>query len=450
MNGRAAVPILLKAVISADKVVAQAAGSALAVIESPEVDRAIVGMLRDDHPQTRLVATALAGKRHIAAATPILLEFAQGSDPVQRQAAILALGSTAELNDLPQLIEMVAKIRQSGDQAVLREALKAACSRLPQAAAAEVLAASIPGKPPEVKVALLEPLAAIGGATALDTVVAAARHGCCTPGRCNAVAWAWMTPDVVPALRDLAESLDNAKYRTRAIRGYIRVARQMDMTSAERLEMCRNALALAERVEEKKLVLDAVARMDSTEALQLAADQLTLVELLPEASHSVVAVADRVLAAAPLAVEEALQRVVLLSTSRETATRARTLLARAREKTEAGFISLFDGESLQGWEGNFDMFRVVDGAIVGGSLDKDVPRNEFLCTTQMYADFELRLQFKIIGDKANAGVQLRSRRIPGHHEMIGYQADLGDGWWGCLYRITTAEGTGRTGGVPPI
>ncbi|MBI3463096.1 MAG: DUF1080 domain-containing protein, partial [Planctomycetes bacterium] len=40
---------------------------------------------------------------------------------------------------------------------------------------------------------------------------------------------------------------------------------------------------------------------------------------------------------------------------------------------------------------------------------------------------------KLIGQGANAGVQIRSRRIPNHHEMIGYQADLGAGWWGCLY-----------------
>jgi hypothetical protein len=35
---------------------------------------------------------------------------------------------------------------------------------------------------------------------------------------------------------------------------------------------------------------------------------------------------------------------------------------------------------------------------------------------------------------ANAGVQIRSRRIPDHYEVEGYQADLGDPeWWGCLY-----------------
>lgn len=95
---------------------------------------------------------------------------------------------------------------------------------------------------------------------------------------------------------------------------------------------------------------------------------------------------------------------------------------------------LFDGQSLAGWEGDTQKtFRVQDGAIVAGTLDAKIPRNEFLCTTKEYGNFELRLKFKLVGKGANAGVQLRSRRIPNHHEVKGYQADLGDGWWGCLY-----------------
>jgi hypothetical protein len=100
---------------------------------------------------------------------------------------------------------------------------------------------------------------------------------------------------------------------------------------------------------------------------------------------------------------------------------------------EPGFEPLFDGHSLEGWEGNLKIFRVEDGAIVGGSLKEPIARNEFLCTTRELADFELRLQFKVLGEGANAGVQIRSRRIPNHHEVKGYQADLGDGWWGSLY-----------------
>jgi hypothetical protein len=100
---------------------------------------------------------------------------------------------------------------------------------------------------------------------------------------------------------------------------------------------------------------------------------------------------------------------------------------------EEGFVRLFDGQTFRGWEGNLDAFRIEDGAIVGGNLKERIPRNEFLCTEKEFGDFELRLQFKLLGEGANAGVQIRSRRIADHHEMIGYQADLGEGWWGCLY-----------------
>ncbi|MBL7133016.1 MAG: DUF1080 domain-containing protein [Phycisphaerae bacterium] len=102
-------------------------------------------------------------------------------------------------------------------------------------------------------------------------------------------------------------------------------------------------------------------------------------------------------------------------------------------KTAGKGKRIFDGKTFKGWEGNLKMFRIEDGAIVGGTLKKRIPRNEFLCTTKDYADFELRLKVKLLGKGANAGIQIRSRRIPNHHEVRGYQADMGQGWWGCLY-----------------
>jgi len=96
---------------------------------------------------------------------------------------------------------------------------------------------------------------------------------------------------------------------------------------------------------------------------------------------------------------------------------------------------LFDGKSFQSWEGDIEKsFRIQDGAVVGGSLSAKVPRNEFLCTRKSYQNFVLRLKFKLLGTGTNAGVQIRSKRIPNHHEVSGYQADMGDPeWWGCLY-----------------
>jgi hypothetical protein len=97
---------------------------------------------------------------------------------------------------------------------------------------------------------------------------------------------------------------------------------------------------------------------------------------------------------------------------------------------------LFDGKTLTGWEGDTaKTWRVEDGAIVGGSLTEKVPRNEFLCTTASFGDFELKVRFKLLGDRdqANGGVQIRTKRIPNHHEVIGYQADIGQQYWGALY-----------------
>lgn len=100
-------------------------------------------------------------------------------------------------------------------------------------------------------------------------------------------------------------------------------------------------------------------------------------------------------------------------------------------------VSLFDGKTFVGWEGDtVATWRIQDGVLIGGSLTKTVAHNEFLSTKRSYADFVLRLRFKLLGDDGfvNSGVQFRSQRIADpSYEMTGYQADLGDGYWASLY-----------------
>jgi hypothetical protein len=100
-------------------------------------------------------------------------------------------------------------------------------------------------------------------------------------------------------------------------------------------------------------------------------------------------------------------------------------------------IPISDGKSFAGWEGDTNhTWRIVEGAFVGGSLENQIPRNEFLATRRSYTNFVLRLKFKLVGTEGfvNAGVQIRSVRVDDPpNEMRGYQADIGDGWWGALY-----------------
>ena len=100
-------------------------------------------------------------------------------------------------------------------------------------------------------------------------------------------------------------------------------------------------------------------------------------------------------------------------------------------------ISLFDGKSLQGWEGDPEYFRVEENCIVAGRLDRPIRGNQFLVSDQEFHNFDLVFESKLIGKGKNAGVQFWSQRVPNSNEMIGYQCDIGsykDGFlWGWLY-----------------
>lgn len=99
--------------------------------------------------------------------------------------------------------------------------------------------------------------------------------------------------------------------------------------------------------------------------------------------------------------------------------------------------ALFNGTTLDGWEGNPEFFRVVDQCIVAGSLERPIPGNQFLATVEEFENFDIRFEAKLVGPGKNAGVQFWSQRVPGSKEMIGYQCDIGsfkDGLlWGWLY-----------------
>src|SRR5262245_39791272 len=113
----------------------------------------------------------------------------------------------------------------------------------------------------------------------------------------------------------------------------------------------------------------------------------------------------------------------------------------AQEPRPGAKAPLFDGETFKGWEGDTkDIWRIEEAAIVGGSLKKTLPVNYFLANEKSYADFLLRLKFKLLDHpkkgSVNSGVQIRSQRHPDPKstEMVGYQADLGDPtWWASLY-----------------
>ena len=124
------------------------------------------------------------------------------------------------------------------------------------------------------KCTILDILGAMGGPSSLAAIATAGKDA--SPELQDAatrVLGQWMNVDAGPVLLDLAKNAPVEKYRIRAIRGYIRLARQFNMTAAQRAEMCAKALQAAGRTTEKQLVLKEVIGLEkyaSPAMLQLA------------------------------------------------------------------------------------------------------------------------------------------------------------------------------------
>lgn len=109
------------------------------------------------------------------------------------------------------------------------------------------------------------------------------------------------------------------------------------------------------------------------------------------------------------------------------------------QKSSLESISLFDGKSLNGWKAvnpsDRTFWSVVDSVIIFSNGGKKIESNTYLQTEKEYGDFEFRCLFRLSGDHntgmINSGIQYRSNVVDG--KVIGYQADIGKGYWGDLY-----------------
>jgi hypothetical protein len=153
---------------------------------------------------------------------------------------------------------------------VVQLALKTACVRMPdREACATELADALGRAPAATKLTLLEILGAVSGTKALQTIAATAKGN--DPALQDAssdLLGKWMTIDAAPVLLDLAKSQN--KYKVRAQRGYIRIARQFAMDDAERIEMCRTAYELPLQPAEQKLMLELFKQRAYLDTLKLA------------------------------------------------------------------------------------------------------------------------------------------------------------------------------------
>jgi HEAT repeat protein len=277
--------LLLHIALDPDTELAGKARTALVDLPGSPVDQDLVARLHGAQGKMYPLLIELVGERRIKAVDD-LVQALDNSDDAVRVAALKALGTTVTADKLSVLIAQVVTPKHAQDAAEAEKALKAACVRMPDRdACAKQLAAAMRTAPLATKIALLKILGAVGGAEALASIGASAKGSDAELHDASSrLLGEWMTVDAGPVLLHLAKTAPGEKYRVRALRGYLRIARQFVMSEPERLDMCKNAMAAADQPAEQKLVLDILKlkKYESPGTLQLA---LKFAKDFPKLSH---------------------------------------------------------------------------------------------------------------------------------------------------------------------
>jgi HEAT repeat protein len=287
---------LLEIAIGSDEELAKAAQETLAVLPGRHVDGEIGVLLPSATGDQYRILLQLVGRRRINDVVEEIEKALDHSDSSVRHAALIALGETVSLNKLSVLVSQLVRPRHAEDAPVARQALKAASVRMPDREACVVrLMVALNRSPAATKSTLLEIISDVGGTTALQTLAIAAKSK--DPqlqDTSSRLLGKWNSLAAAPVLLDLAKTGPVEKYRIRALRGYIGLARKFSMPEPKRVQMCQNAFNATGRLAERKLVLDVLKLHPSAAGLNLATNAMKIPALKADATAAATVISQKV------------------------------------------------------------------------------------------------------------------------------------------------------------
>ena len=285
------VELLARTAATSSAPVQPAARTGLLELNRGDINAGLVRSLGSGEPKVQVeLMRALAGRR-AAAAFNDLRKFAVDPDPALRHEAIRALGAVADQRTLPALVALTVELKTDDDLAAQEEAIAAAFRRNPDPEKqTDALLATLGRAPADAKPTLLRLLSLPATPRALAAVRAALRdeHAEVSNAAIRTLA-EW--PDATPAddLLNVVRTGANSTLKVIALRGYVRMAGLGTNSGA----MYARALDLAERTEDKKLVLSSLGGAEPGQALKLVEPYLQNETLRTEAALAMVQIAGR-------------------------------------------------------------------------------------------------------------------------------------------------------------
>jgi HEAT repeat protein len=413
LNDAASIPGLAKAAAGNEPAESQAARESLARLRGPEAREALFSQIASASTPEKAELLRALGERGDRAVAKVLLQHAVSDAQPVRLAALESLRKLAPPEAGAPLLDLAAGSKTDEERDPLLKALYAVYEASPnQAEAARNIIGSIGRYPTAQRRQVLPLLAEIGTADALEAAQAASRDSDLELAK-EAVRVLSQWPNAGPAARllELARAGTEPTLRVLASRGAIAVAGQ-EPDTAKRLALLQQALAAAERVDEKKQALGQVGQIPTSDALNLALSHLTEPGLAGEAGLAAVSIAEKLAPTNSKLADEAAVKVLAQIKEGDLARRAWSL--RLKPGSDAPFIRdwLLCGPYRQaGVSGAQAVFNLVVGPEKAGEKVawSAVPREDAVNLAALFPGQEncvAYLRTRIIAPKEGHGVLL--------------------------------------------
>lgn len=310
-GGAAAVEWLVQVAAGASGQEQLIARASLRKLEGTEINAALLRALAGAEPKVRVEAIRTLADRRAKEAVGELFQLTANDDASVRQEAYGALGVLAGQAELGMLVALAVKPKDTADRAAIEGALGTAFRRTGDAKkCADVVLAALGGAPADAKPTLLRLLGVAGTPEAFQAVRAAlGQDDAAIRDAAVRTLAEWPSGSAAEELLQLARTAPVAAHKILALRGYVRLAGLSDNPTA----MYTRALELAERTEDKRLVLAGLGTASSSEALQLVEKHLNDAALQAEAAAAIVQIAGRLKESDATRAKAALKNVLAIS-----------------------------------------------------------------------------------------------------------------------------------------
>ncbi|MEE9211148.1 MAG: HEAT repeat domain-containing protein [Phycisphaeraceae bacterium] len=303
---------------------------ALERISGHEASSKLAALLPTASSEKKRTLLAVLAGRNAVEHVQTVLDAAADADENVSAAALTALGRLADDRHLHAMVQLLTNASTPQQRTAAERALALVCDRSEDKPyCAQAVTAGLVGADPEAEASLLTVLGSVGTPDALDVVRAAMGSGNDLVAAAAVAAIAnWPNDAAASDMLALARDADDETHRALALRGYVRVAAMSNHRPIARtIQMLNDAMQAARHVEDKTLVLTAMANVHDPDMLETVLGFLDDEQLRAEAALAAVTIAHRVSGADRAATAAAMRKVLHVARDDNTRRRARQVLS---------------------------------------------------------------------------------------------------------------------------